>query len=426
MIGFWIIAAVMTLAAGATILIPLWRQPAPAPISRDQINTAIFRERLAELEAEHQEGRIDDEVHRQLRAELERLLLVDVPPASHQAGRQNSLAIKLASLAALITPLLALGYYYFSAYRGEAQNWLSLQARQQEAVSRALQKPAGLTAEAQADLPGFTRVLQSRLAQHGLTDPDSLYLLGSSYLQLQRLPEALDALGRAYELAPQRPDILLAYAQAMILTRDARLSEAGVQLLHAVLQINPNHQGALMLLGLGAFNSGSYELAIQTWQHLLAMLEPNDEGARLLRDSITKAEQLLAGRQRDQTASSQQSSPLSPRIAVTVDLAPALRNRLSPRDTLFIFARAADGPAMPLAAVQQAVQHFPVQVTLDDSQAVMGSMKLSNFQQVVVSARISKTGKVTAQPGDLQGSSATLNLENGSQSVSLLIDQVLQ
>jgi cytochrome c-type biogenesis protein CcmH len=258
-----------------------------------------------------------------------------------------------------------------------------------------------------------------------MRDPDGLYLLGNAYLQLRQLPAALTALGRAFELNPQRPDIMLAYAQAMILTQDERLSQAGVGLLHTVLQINPNHQGALMLLGFGSFNAGAYEEAIQVWQRLLALRAPDSEGAQLLRNSIARAEQLLAPEPAP-TPAPAAAPATGPRITVTVDLAPALRARLTEQDTLFIFARAANGPPMPLAAVRQPVRGFPIQVTLDDSQAMTPSLKLSNFQQVVVGARISKAGSVTAQSGDLQGVTATLSLQNGLQAVSLVIDQVVQ
>jgi cytochrome c-type biogenesis protein CcmH len=337
----------------------------------------------------------------------------------------NPLAVKLAGAAALCVPLLTLGYYYVSSYRGETGEWLALQQQMDEAVTRAMRRPDELPELARADLIGFTRVLQARLLEAGMRDPDGLYLLGNAYLQLRQLPAALTALGRAFELNPQRPDIMLAYAQAMILTQDERLSRAGIGLLHTVLQINPNHQGALMLLGFGSFNAGAYEEAIQVWQRLLALRAPDSEGAQLLRNSIARAEQLLAPEPAPAPAPA--AAPATgPRIAVTVDLAPALRARLTEQDTLFIFARAANGPPMPLAAVRQPVQGFPIQVTLDDSQAVTPSLKLSNFQQVVVGARISKAGSVTAQSGDLQGVTATLSLQNGLQAVSLIIDQVVQ
>ena len=281
MVAFWLLAAGMVLLAGAVVLIPLRRpHDGVADVSRDAVNARIFRERLADLDAEHRAGGVDDLQYRQLRAELERTLLVDVPQAAVSRVSGNPLAVKLAGAAALCVPLLTLGYYYVSSYRGETGEWLALQQQMDEAVTRAMRRPDELPELARADLIGFTRVLQARLLEAGMRDPDGLYLLGNAYLQLRQLPAALTALGRAFELNPQRPDIMLAYAQAMILTQDERLSQAGVGLLHTVLQINPNHQGALMLLGFGSFNAGAYEEAIQVWQRLLALRAPDSEGAQ--------------------------------------------------------------------------------------------------------------------------------------------------
>lgn len=423
---FWPIAFVMALLAAAVVVVPLWRKrPAPS-VSQDEVDTAIFRERLAELETEHRQGRIAETQFQQLRAELERTLLVDVPAEDAPEVQKPRRAVMMAAVAALSLPLLALAYYYVSSYRGQAENWIALQQRLQGAVAEALRQPDEWPQEASRDLPGFTRVLQARLLREGMANPDDLLLLGKGYLQLHRLPEALAVFGRAYELDPQRPDIMLSYAQAMVLTKDGRLSQEAVTLLHAVLEVSPDHQGAMMLMGLGAFNSGDYRGAIKVWQRLLTMLDPHSEGARLISEGIGRAEKLLAGGGENPASPQDRPPAAGPRIAVTVDLAPALRDRLSPQDTLFIFAKAASGPPMPLAAVQRPVQDFPVQVTLDDSQAMLPAMKLSNFQQVVVGARISKAGGATAQPGDLQGSSPTLSLDGGPQSVSLLIDQVVQ
>ncbi|MCB1814845.1 MAG: c-type cytochrome biogenesis protein CcmI, partial [Candidatus Competibacteraceae bacterium] len=112
-------------------------------------------------------------------------------------------------------------------------------------------------------------------------------------------------------------------------------------------------------------------------------------------------------------------------VSVTVDIAPELQNRFQTNDTLFIYAKAASGPPMPLAAVRQPASGFPVKVVLDDSHAMMPSLKLSNFQQVVVGARISKGGDVRAQSGDLETLSAPLAIDNGPVSIQLTVDQVV-
>jgi len=421
--AFWLIALVMTLAASVLVLIPLWRGRPQHSLSQETVDIAIFRERLAELEAEHRQGRIDAEQYRQLRQDLERTLLTDAAPVAEQAPASSRSTPVAAAVLAIAIPLLALGYYYLSAYRGAAGEWIALQARFDTAVEQLLQDPSALPAAAQDDLPGFTRVLQAKVLKAGSQDPNNYYLLGISYLQQRQMGQALTALRQAHELDPEQPAIMLAYGQALLSVQDARLNALGRQLLRRLLAVEPDNQRALMVLGFGAFNNGEYAQAIALWRRLLTQRQPDSESAQILRSSIARAEQLLASSQQTQAAP---ATPAGPRIAVTVDVAPALRTQLTPQDTLFIFAKAAAGPPMPLAAVRRPARDFPVQVVLDDSQAMMPAMKLSAFENVVVSARISKAGAVAAQPGDLQAAETALNLSEGLQKVALLIDRVVE
>jgi len=415
---FWLIAAAMALAAGALILIPLWRGRSAEGLSQDEADTLIFRQRLAELSAERQAEGLDAEQYRQLREELERTLLTDVAGAPRPAPASRWPAT-LATVAALFILVVALGYYYQAAYRGETQNWLVQQDRWDQVVAQAIREPAALPAAARQDPAGFARALQARVLHQGMTHPDSLYLLGVSYIQQQQWPEALEVLGLAYELEPQRADISVAYAQAMILTGDQRLSQAGGQLLHAVLAAQPDNPAALMLLGFSAFNTGAYDQAIDLWQRLLTQRDPASEGARLLRNSIARAEALRA----EQAAEAAPAASPGLQITVTVELTPALRAQLAPADALFVFARAENGPPMPLAAVRQPARDFPAQVTLDDQQAVTPALTLSAFPQVVVGARIARGGGASVQAGDWEAAPVAVTRANGSAAVTLVIDR---
>jgi cytochrome c-type biogenesis protein CcmH len=107
-----------------------------------------------------------------------------------------------------------------------------------------------------------------------------------------------------------------------------------------------------------------------------------------------------------------------------VSLAPTLKAKADPQDTVFVFARAADGPRMPLAILRRQVKDLPLQFTLDDSMAMTPAAKLSSAQRVIVGARISKRGDATAQPGDLQGQSAPV--APGANGLKIEISQVVQ
>ncbi len=414
---FWLWAVLMVTVAAGLALLPLRRRQPDRAISQDAVDTAIFRERLAELEIERHQGGVDAERYRELRAELERTLLHDVPADNASVPPLQRSTRQLAGIMAVLVPVLALGYYYVSSYRGDAAAWLAVQDRLDSLMAQAVRDPATLAAHQDLDMRDFTRVLQARVAKDGMSDPDGLFLLGVSYLKLQQIEAAREALARAYQLQPQRPDIMLVYAQAQLFINDGRLDEDTAALLQRVLQANPHNQKALFLFGLGAFNSGRYEETIAAWESLLTLRGDSDsEGAKALQNSIARARALLA--ERDQTAA-------GPRLGITVELAPSLKQRLAPDATLFVFARAVDGPPMPLAAVRQVAKDFPVQVMLDDRQAVTPAVKLSQFKRVVVSARISTTGDAAVQSGDLQGATGPLQLGEGTQPVTLVIDQVV-
>lgn len=436
MLWFWLVLCAMVLAAVAIVIIPLWSRRVHADTSRNQLNTDLFRERLRELDEDLQEARIDQTQHRQLRTELERTLLGDVPDDrdnrigdhSIRSASQSGSTRIMATVIALAVPVCALLYYYFSSYRGDTEDWIIVKVRFADIVSQAISQPDDLPEEVYQDLPNFTRVLQARVLREGMRDANSLFLLGMSLLQMRLAEQAHEFLRRAYHLQPERQDIMTAYAQALMTLNNNNLTAESGRLLHAVLQRNPGHQGALMLLGLGAFNNGDYEIAIKAWEPLLASLDASSQGAALIDQRLNEARQLLNSAA-DKSAQANATAPAAQAsITVTVDLTSELRARLQPEDTLFIFAKAASGPPMPLAAVRQAIKDFPIQVVLDDSKAMMPSRKLSDFQQtqVIVGARISKSGGAIARAGDFESLSEPLTLTDSPLSVSLMVDRVLQ
>ena len=112
-------------------------------------------------------------------------------------------------------------------------------------------------------------------------------------------------------------------------------------------------------------------------------------------------------------------------ITASVQLSPSLTSRLDGSETLFVFAQAQGGPPMPLAVVRRAASELPLTVTLDESMAMTPQMTLSSFDQVVVSARISRSGSAAASSGDLQGRSAAVSPAS-RPAVNVIIDQVVE
>jgi cytochrome c-type biogenesis protein CcmH len=125
------------------------------------------------------------------------------------------------------------------------------------------------------------------------------------------------------------------------------------------------------------------------------------------------------------SAKSTQNADQGSAAAITgnVSLSPALAGKVRPTDIVFILARAAQGPKMPLAVLRKQVKDLPLKFTLDDSMAMQPQLKLSGFPQVVVVARVSKSGTPMAQSGDLQGLTGTI--KPGATNLNIVIDSVM-
>jgi cytochrome c-type biogenesis protein CcmH len=143
--------------------------------------------------------------------------------------------------------------------------------------------------------------------------------------------------------------------------------------------------------------------------------------AASVRDSIADAEKLAGGKA---AAPAAKAATAPAGISGTVRLAPGFAAKATPEDTVFIFARAAEGPRVPLAVMRKQVRDLPATFTLDDSMAMTPAAKLSDHAQVVVGARVSSTGNPAAQPGDLEGYSAPL--APGASGVQITINSEIR
>lgn len=247
----------------------------------------------------------------------------------------------------------------------------------------------------------------------------------------QQYPQAADAYKTTIDLVGEEPQLLLRYADALAMTEGGRLTGAAKPVIDKVISLVPDSPTVLWMAGTAESQMGNYTRALQHWYRLLPMLGDEPEASAQLNQLVSEAEKHLTS---DQIAAIKRELPTSPapaeqsagagaEIIVNVELSPELRSQVSDSDTLFIFAKAVSGPPMPLAAVKQTVSALPITVTLNDAMAMMPQMKLSSFEQVTVSAVVSKSGQPGAQPGDLFAEVSPVNV-NAGETVKLLIDQV--
>ena len=250
----------------------------------------------------------------------------------------------------------------------------------------------------QLDLDMAIAALQARL-QEEPDDIDGWMLLGRAYLAMERFTDARDAVARAHQLAPDNPDVTVEYAQALALARDGqRIDGQARDLLEEVLQRDPGHQKARWLLGISEFQAGRYQAAIDIWNDLLTALPPGSDVAQSIEGQIAQARELMSG-----TTAARPALPAAAQLSVNVSVAAGLMGSFPADASLFVFARAVDGPAVPVAIARLSAGDLPTTVVLDDSMGMLPELRLSTLDQVVIGARISASGDAMPRSGDLQG-----------------------
>jgi cytochrome c-type biogenesis protein CcmH len=400
---FWILAATMVVVVLLVLLRPLLRPAAAAADETARSNLRVLRDSLAELDAERAAGTLSAEQHAEARAELERRALEESQTTDAASGPRSGRVSALAL--AVVVPAAAVLLY---AQLGDRRGIDPVMA----------QPPSMATA---GDIETLVQRLADRM-QADPSDPQGWMLLGRAYAGLQKFEAARDAFVEAVKRTTPDAQLLADYADVLAMTQGQRLAGEPEKLVLQALALEPDHLKALALAGSAAMERQDYKTALEHWTRARRVAPPDSPFATGLDPGIAEA-RAAAGLPPEAaaTATSPQAAASAASLQVTVSLAPALASRLQPGDTLFVFARAAEGPRMPLAIARQAATAGPVQVILDDSQAMTPAMRLSTQPQVVVGARISRSGNATPQPGDLEGQSAPVP---NAGNVQVVIDRV--
>jgi cytochrome c-type biogenesis protein CcmH len=398
MTAFWLIGVALAALVLAWVLWPLRSRRPRAPVSRQAANVSIYRDQLRELEADLAAGTLAQADYERSRAEVEARLLQDVrgPDATVPLERRSTRGTALALGAAI--PVVALAVYLMVG------------------------NPATLSR--QIDHGATVQQLESmveRLAARMRENPDDVQgwqLLGRSYAALGRFKESADAYAQAALRAPRDAQLLVDFADALAMARGQRLEGEPEKLVQRALEIDPQNPKGLALAGTAAFERKDFAKAAEYWERMLPLVPADSEDARVIRQNVAEARS-LAGQAPPGTAAEAASGALRG----TVFLSAQLKAEVAPDDVVFVFARAAEGPPMPLAVARTRVRDLPYEFRLDDSMAMTPAMKLSAFPRVVVGARVSKSGNATPQPGDLQGASAPVPNDFGE--VRVVIDRVV-
>ena len=465
---FWIIAALVVIITLGVLLRALLGRPtadddAPAD---DSASVAIFRDQKRQLDEDLANGIIDAGEHARMRDELAARLGHEIshpnaspgdgsPPASANHAtdpsidRRAALALEplprtrnassrarwiVAGTLIVVLPI-ATGALYFALGRPGA-----IDAAQVAAAQHSL---------TQAQVLAMVETLAQRMKANP-SDPKGWALLGRSYAAMGRFQDAAKAFAEATQRAPDDAVLLSDYADTLSMAQGS-LQGKPTELTAQALAIDPHNQKALALAAASASERHAYDEALRHWRTLAADLPVDSDAARevagVIADTLRQRDAAAAGNAATAPAGTAGATaamnapasvmPSSPgdtrgasgaaatgaRISGNVALSRALAARAQPGETVFIFARAVNGPRMPLAVLRTTVRELPRDFVLDDSMAMAPGASISSAQSVVVEARVSKTGNAMPASGDLIGTSPPTS--PGSANIHVLIDRVV-
>lgn len=398
MTAFILLAGFLVIITLLLLLSPLWRgvDGATTTIRRQEANIAVFRDQLAELERERDEGTLAAAEFGQAQVELRRRLLQEIPAENAEmAGLSKAPSRKAAVLILLLLPLLAVGGYMLLG-TPQAVNPL-------------------MTAQSGKMTPEQIQGMVAGLAERLKANPDDTQgwlMLARSYKSLGRPTEAADAYGKVEAAIDDDPNLLTDYADLLAMLAGGSLDGKPLTLINRALHLDPDNIMALWLAGTAAFNRRDFVEAVTFWERAVKGLQADSEDAQMLIDSIAEAKRHMEAK----------ANPAKS-VAGKIELAPSLMTRTSPGDTVFIFARPTDGTRFPLAVTKVRVADLPFDFVLDDSLAMVSDKRISGQVQVIVEARISRSGDVNAKDGDLQ--SKSISTPVGERKLHLVVDQII-
>ena len=413
---FWSLAAIMVMVALLFVLPPLLRNRSITAVSQDDLNTNVIRQQIADLDADLATGKLDKAQYDAARSDIERELLYDLGSAGNEPLEKPARSGRWITL--LIIPAIPLCAVLLYQMMGSAE---LIDRIQQARISQS--QPGQQPSPSLGSIEDMVDKLAARLQEQ----PDDLkgwVMLARSYAIMKRYSEAEMAYANALRLGGENADLLTDYVDTMVMADGGAFNEESSALLLRALELEPDNLQALWLAGHWKNQSGDYQAALDYWQRAAAKLPPDSKDVAVIESQISDLQAKL-GIQAEPvpatTVASTDTGKAGASLKVQVSLDPGVAAATSPEDTVFIFARAAQGPRMPLAIVRTQVKELPATVTLDDSMAMTPQMVLSNFEQVTVGARVSKTGNAMPASGDLQGSVTPVDTQS-SETIQVTID----
>ncbi len=415
-VTYWFIVSGLLILAFLMLLPPLWKQREVKDETSEQRNVRIAKEKAKDLKRQHQAGRLNQQQFDEQYEELELSLGDDLdnhPDDEQPMQTSASHGRWVIPVIVVIVPLFSILTYFALGEPDALKKAEMVQARQTQSPTM-------------DDINAMVKGLAGRLEQ----DPNNAkgwVMLGRSYKYLQKYDLAVNALGNAYALVDDDPELMLDYADALAMVNRGRITGKAAELVFKSLEQLPDSISGLWLAGMAKAEVGEFVPAMQYWKKLVTLLPADSPDLQELQSMMANVQTQIPGSETikpwQEEVPAQASADVS--IEVKVSMKAAIKAKVSQSDTVFIYAKALTGPPMPLAIVRKQVSDLPFSVTLNDAMAMMPAMKLSNFKAVKVMARISKSGTAIRQKGDYIGTLELPELTANTSVAIVINDEVL-
>lgn len=394
--SFLSIIVLITVISLFMLILPILK-PRPIRMDSQNMNAAILKEQIIELENDLKEETISQEQFSNAKADLELNFATSInPQVSNQ--RKTELKDKIIGIVFVVLLVPLIGFITYQEIKPEPKVAVT-STKKPQATSKT------------PSILDMVKGLEKKLKDNP-ENVDGWIVLARSYDAQGNKNGAVNAYRKALKLSPKDSWVMaqLGYALSEV---SRSLEGEPVTLFKQALEISPNNLDARFLLGKYHFQTKSYQKAIDAWEYLLSLVKEKD--AIPVRQALNAAKAKLGISPSDVVA---EAVPAQNYIDLAISLDPKIKSIVSNNATVFVYAQAKTGSKMPLAAKKINVADLPTTVRLDDSMAMVPNFKLSKFKEIKVSARVSNSGNATVTTGDYL---ATLNLNQLNKTVKIII-----
>ena len=415
----WLLFFILSTFAAIFIILPFIKRANTPRVNFDANAEliSIYQQSLEKLTQEFSEDILEQSQYEGAVIDLKRRLLDELSDDAAMNHQGSNLIFAAMGLSFLI--VMSVIFYGYTGSQKQIASWYRAVELLPSLGERAMsQQGEPLSAN---ELQAFALGLRTKLAENG-DDSIAWMLLGRVAMSLNDNEMAKQAFEKALKMEPSNLNVLVNYSQVLLIEGAESSINRAAAMLSKVLQRDPQNMDAISLLALIALEREDWKEAKSAFEVLLASVTQDDPRYNVILERIQTIKQKINDKVKSK-AQPDESSSVS--LTVAISLNPSIKNQLPNDATLFVFAKAYAGPEIPLAVNKLKHFEFPIAVTIDDSMAMLPELKLSNFDEVIVTARISSDEIATAQAGDLEGQSDIIHVESSTPIVLVEINRVI-